>query len=223
MTDVDVPFDTSGLNEPTTGVHSFGGGSVRDVRAERNCLRIVTDWDEIEVDVLLVAIGAVPNTELVCEAGVAVQDGILADECGRTSIPLIFAAGEVARVRQPGGHYKRFETWQVAQYQPIAVAHAVCGVEKPYLELPWQWTDQYKHNIQIIGDWGVGLEWIEREDTEGRLAALGVDPEGRLQSAILVDNSREVRPLRRLIIANRPIARERLLDASLPFKQLWSP
>jgi hypothetical protein len=27
MTDVDVPFDTSGLNEPTTGVHSFGGGS----------------------------------------------------------------------------------------------------------------------------------------------------------------------------------------------------
>ncbi|RXG86136.1 hypothetical protein EAS62_37970 [Bradyrhizobium zhanjiangense] len=28
MTDVDVPFDTSGLNEPTTGVHSFGGGSV---------------------------------------------------------------------------------------------------------------------------------------------------------------------------------------------------
>src|SRR6185437_873907 len=27
MTDVDVPFDTSGLNEPTTGVHSFRGGS----------------------------------------------------------------------------------------------------------------------------------------------------------------------------------------------------
>lgn len=193
---------------------------VRDVKAEPDCLRIVTDRDEIEVDVLLVAIGAVPNTELAREASVAVQDGILADECGRTSVPSIFAAGEVARIRQPGGHYKRFETWQVAQYQPIAVAHAVCGVEKPYLDLPWHWTDQYKHNIQILGDCSVGLEWLEREDAEGRLAALGIDHEGRLQGAILVDNGREVTPLRRLITANRPIARERLLDASLPFKQL---
>jgi ATP-dependent DNA ligase len=33
MTDVDVPFDTSGLNEPTTGVHSFGGGSPELFRA----------------------------------------------------------------------------------------------------------------------------------------------------------------------------------------------
>src|SRR6185437_7312569 len=32
MTDVDVPFDTSGLNEPTTGVHSFRGGSLNSLR-----------------------------------------------------------------------------------------------------------------------------------------------------------------------------------------------
>ncbi|MBH5396259.1 FAD-dependent oxidoreductase [Bradyrhizobium sp. CNPSo 4010] len=193
---------------------------VRDVRAERDCLRIATDTDDIEVDLLLVAIGAVPNTELAQETGVAVQDGILADECGRTSAPSIFAAGEVARILQPSGHYKRFETWQVAQYQPISVAHAICGVDKPYLDLPWHWTDQYKHNVQIIGDCGLGLEWLEREDAEGRLAALGVDPDGRLQAAILIDNGREVTPLRRLIMANRPIPRERLLDAALSFKQL---
>ncbi|MCA6120009.1 FAD-dependent oxidoreductase [Bradyrhizobium sp. WSM 1738] len=77
---------------------------VRDVRPERHCLRIATDGDELEVDVLLVAISAVPNTELAREAGIAVQDGILADECERTSMASIFAAGEVARVPQSGGH-----------------------------------------------------------------------------------------------------------------------
>lgn len=192
---------------------------VRDVRREQHCLHISTDRDEIEVDVLLVAIGAVPNTELAREAGIAVQDGILADECGRTSIASIFAAGEVARVGRPSGFCKRFETWQFAQYQPMAVAHAICGVEKPYVELPWHWTDQYEHNVQILGDYGPGLEWVEREDSEGRLAALAIGADATPRS-ILVNNGREVTPLRRLILANRPIAREQLLDASLPFKKL---
>lgn len=88
-------------------------------------------------------------------------------------------------------------------------AHAVCGVEKPYLELPWHWTDQYEHNVQIIGRCGAELQWLQREDAEGRLSALGIDAEGRLQGAILLDNGREMTPLRRLIMGNRPVARER--------------
>ncbi|MFB6453369.1 NAD(P)/FAD-dependent oxidoreductase [Bradyrhizobium tunisiense] len=193
---------------------------VRDVKPEQRCLRIATDKEEIEVDLLLVAIGAIPNTALCSEAGVEIQDGILVDQCGRTSAPSIFAAGEVACVHQTSGGYKRFETWQIAQYQPVAVAHAICGLDRPYLELPWHWTNQYEHNIQILGDSSMRLEWLQRHDTNGRLAALGIDSAGQVRSAVLVDNGRDVTPLRRLIVANCPIARDRLLDTSLPFKRL---
>jgi NADPH-dependent 2,4-dienoyl-CoA reductase/sulfur reductase-like enzyme len=193
---------------------------ISDVKPEGRCLRIVTDCDEIEVDVLLVAIGAEPNTDLARDAGIAVQDGILTDECGRTSVAGIFAAGEVARVRQPTGAYQRFETWQIAQYQPMAVAHALCGIERPYAELPWHWTNQYTHNVQILGSYREDLDWLEREETEGRLAVLGIDRDDRLHAAILIDNGREVTPLRRLIIANRPVTRQQLTDVSLPLRQL---
>lgn len=192
---------------------------VQAVKSESDCLRLQTTNGEFEVDILLVAIGGIPNDELARDAGIEVSQGMLVDECGRSSAPNVFAAGEVARIRKFGAICERFETWQFAQYQPVAVAHALCGSSKPYAELPWHWTDHYKHNIQILGAHSDALEWLEREE-EGRHSALGIDSDGRVKGAILINNGREVTPLRRLIAANRPIAREHLLDASVPFKQL---
>jgi anthranilate 1,2-dioxygenase ferredoxin reductase subunit len=189
------------------------------IQPEPEALRLVTSTGEIEADLLLVAIGAVPNAELAREAGLAVEDGILADAFGRTSKTQVFAAGEVACIRQPCGRHIRFETWQVAQHQPVAVANALCGAEKPYAELPWHWTDQYKHNVQILGAHGDGLDWIEREEGE-RLSCLGLDAEGRVQGAVLIDNGREATPLRRIIASGKPLGRERLLDPSMALRQL---
>lgn len=193
------------------------------VTPETGCLRLSTAVGDIEADLLLVAVGAIPNAELALEAGLEVDNGILVDESGRASQAHVFAAGEVARIRQQAGHHLRFETWQVAQYQPATVAHALCGADKPYAELPWHWTDQYKRNVQILGAHGDGLEWIEREDAVGRLAALGVDDESRVRAAVLIDNGREATPIRRIIGAGQPIDRHRLLDPSIPLRQLsWT-
>lgn len=190
------------------------------VTPETSCLRLSTAVGEIEADLLLVAIGAIANAELAHEAGLAVENGILVDASGRTSQPHVFAAGEVARIRQRAGHHLRFETWQVAQHQPAAVAHALCGADKPYTELPWHWTNQYKRNVQILGTHGDGLEWLEREGAEGRLTALGIDDKGRVQAAVLIDNGREATPIRRIVGAGQPIDRHRLLDPSIPLRQL---
>ncbi|MDB5379796.1 MAG: pyridine nucleotide-disulfide oxidoreductase family protein [Rubritepida sp.] len=190
------------------------------IRPESDALHLVTSRGVIAADLLLVAIGAIPNSELAREAGIAVEDGILADASGRTSHPQVFAAGEVARIwQEAAGRHIRFETWQVAQHQPVAVANALCGAQRPYAELPWHWTDQYGRNVQILGAHGAGLDWLEREDGE-RLASLGVDAEGRVQGAVLIDNGREATPLRRIIAAGRPIERDRLLDPSVALRQL---
>ena len=50
----------------------------------------------VAFDLLVIAVGVRPNTELVKEAGGEVRRGIAVDECGRTSLPDIFAAGDCA-------------------------------------------------------------------------------------------------------------------------------
>ncbi|MBS7813643.1 NAD(P)/FAD-dependent oxidoreductase [Roseococcus pinisoli] len=190
------------------------------IRPQPDAIHLVTGKGEVSADLLLVAVGAIPNMELALDAGIAVDDGILTDADGRTSHPHVFAAGEVARIWQRGaGRHVRFETWQVAQHQPVAVANALCGEQKPYAELPWHWTDQYGRNVQILGTHSAALEWLEREDG-GRLIYFGVDPEERVHSAVLIDNGREATPLRRIIAAEKPIQRNRLLDPSVALRQL---
>jgi anthranilate 1,2-dioxygenase ferredoxin reductase subunit len=191
------------------------------IKNEKNSLRLSTGMGEVEVDLLLVAIGAVPNTEIAQAAGIQVDNGILTDATGHTSSEHVFAAGEVARMWHAGlQRHIRYETWQVAQYQPIAVANALLGVERPFNEIPWHWTNQYGRNVQILGSHADGLEWLPRDESDGKLTLLGMDTNGRVQGAVLVDNGKETTPIRRLIASKRSIGRERLVDLSVAIKQL---
>lgn len=183
-------------------------------------LRIEAGEQAFEADILLVAIGAAPNLELAATAGLDIEDGILVDACGRTSVAGMFATGEVARIRRDDGTTSRFETWQVAQHQPVSVAHALCGMERPYGELPWHWTDQHGHNVQILGAHGGALDWIEREEPDKRLAAFGLDRADRVRAAVLIDNGREATPVRRIIAGGQPMERTALLDPSVALRRL---
>jgi len=49
---------------------------------------------------------------------------------------------------------------------------------------------------------------------------VGIDAEGRVQGAVLIDSGREATPLRRIIAGGRPMDRERLLDPSVTLRQL---
>ena len=62
-----------------------------------------------------------PETALAEAAGCAVEDGILVDARGRTSVEGIYAAGDGARFYHPGtGAHMRLEAWQqtLRQYDP---------------------------------------------------------------------------------------------------------
>ena len=108
--------------------------------------------ERIAADLAVIAIGILPNLELAQAAGATTSNGILVDELGRTSLPDIHAAGDVADHPNPIlGHRLRLESWQNAQNQAIAVARAMCGAATPYAEVPWFWSDQYEFNIQMVG------------------------------------------------------------------------
>lgn len=196
--------------------------AVRRIEARGPALLLEAGAVRVEAELVVVGIGGVADTALAEAAGLAVRDGILADACGRTSRPDVYAAGEVARFAHPffGGRAVRLEAWQVAQNQPLAVARAICGVPQPYDEVPWHWTDQFDRNIQVFGAPEPDYELVQRPTPDGRLTALAVDAEGRPRGAVLVNNGREATPVRRLIAAGRPLDLAALRDPTVPLRAL---
>lgn len=126
---------------------------VAAVEAESAGLVVVTATQErIQADVLLVATGAQPNTELAEAAGVSVKDGILVDGQGRASVPGVYAAGDCTRFDSARyGRSIRLESVQNAIDQAKAVAGTILGKSGQYDPLPWFWSDQYDVKLQIAG------------------------------------------------------------------------
>ncbi len=103
-------------------------------------------------DFVVVGIGILPNTELADLAGLKVENGIVVDDCTRTSDPDIFAAGDCTN--HPNGVFDRrlrLESVQNAIEQGKTAAAAMTGKDKPYNQVPWFWSDQYDLKLQIAG------------------------------------------------------------------------
>ncbi|MCK1744856.1 FAD-dependent oxidoreductase [Bradyrhizobium sp. 139] len=103
-------------------------------------------------DLVVVGIGAVPNTELARAAGLTVDNGIVVDETLATPDPDIFAAGDCCSFpHRLYGERVRLEVWRNAQRQGVAAAGNMLGASQPYEDVPWFWSDQYDETLQIAG------------------------------------------------------------------------
>ena len=73
---------------------------------------VVDDGAELPADVVVVGVGAIPNTDLADAAGLEVDNGVVVDHALRTSAPDMFAAGDVANVVPSAlGRHVRVEHW----------------------------------------------------------------------------------------------------------------
>ncbi len=183
---------------------------------------IVTAAGRYEADIVVAGIGAYPNTALAAAAGLALEDGIRVDACGRTSDPDIFAAGDVTRHENPLlGRAVRVESWQVALNQAGFVARAMLGANEPYVEIPWLWTDQYDCNIQALGFFDPGLTLVLRGDPAGAsFTVLGLAADGRIAAAITVNNGRDMAVLRRLVTQRTILPQDALADPARKLSDL---
>lgn len=103
-------------------------------------------------DLVIVGVGALPNVELARAAGLAVDNGIAADDTLATSDPDIFAAGDCCSfVHRLFDRRIRLEVWRNAWQQGAAAAANMLGANAPYQNVPWFWSDQYDQTLQIAG------------------------------------------------------------------------
>ncbi len=75
------------------------------------------DGGELSAGLVVVAAGVRPNVEFVAESGIKVADGIVVDDCLRTSAADVYAAGDCAQGPDFSGG------WAVHAIQPTAVEH----------------------------------------------------------------------------------------------------
>nr|WP_156553673.1 FAD-dependent oxidoreductase [Agrobacterium vitis] len=110
----------------------------------------LSDGSRLDVDLVIVGIGATANDGLARNAGLNVQNGIIVDGYARTSDPDIFAAGDCALLPWGEGAV-RLESVQNAVDQGEAIAMVLAGGTTPYTPKPWFWSDQYDLKLQIAG------------------------------------------------------------------------
>src|SRR5438093_5812081 len=120
-----------------------GSGRVERVRTRKGRV--------LECDMVVAGIGIVPNTELLATAGAHVDNGVLVDERCRTTLPDVFAAGDVTNHLHPVFGRLRVEHWNNGYQQGQAAARSLLGGGQPYDYIHSFWSDQYEHSIEYVG------------------------------------------------------------------------
>jgi NADPH-dependent 2,4-dienoyl-CoA reductase/sulfur reductase-like enzyme len=125
--------------------------------------------EELAADIVIAGIGAVPNTAIAADAGLAVDNGVVTDAALRTSDPDIFAAGDVANAFHPLlGRRIRVEHWANARSGGPAAARSMLGKDVCYDPVPYFFSDQYDLGMETAGlpEPGSYDDVVYRGDTE---------------------------------------------------------
>jgi apoptosis-inducing factor 3 len=125
-------------------------------------------------------IGVRPRTQLAERAGLKIDRGIAVNAYLETSAPGIFAAGDVARWRDPHADENLWiEHWVVAERQGQTAARNILGQQVRFFDVPFFWSQHYDVPINYIGH---AEKWAKIEitgDIEGRDCLVRYSRDGR--------------------------------------------
>lgn len=204
---------------------AFGAGVTailgRDGRAVGVAL---ADGRELPADLVLVGIGVLPNRELALEAGLPAEDGVRVDAFLSTPDPAISAIGDCARFPSSFAHgltpdgTVRIESVQNAIDQGRCLAARLTGKPAAYGALPWFWSDQGRHKLQIAGLAGPTDASVVRGS--GSAFSVFRFRDGRLSAVESVDRAGDHMIARRLLTAGTPLSPDQAADPGFDLKAL---
>jgi apoptosis-inducing factor 3 len=157
----------------------------------------------LPADLVVVGIGVRPRIHLAEGAGLKIDRGVAVNEYLETSVPGIFAAGDIARWPDArSGEHLRIEHWVVAERQGQTAARNMLGQRQRFSDVPFFWSQHYDVPINYIGH----AEKWDGLDIEGDIQARDCLVRYRRDGKVLAVASifRDVENLREEAAMGRP-------------------
>jgi 3-phenylpropionate/trans-cinnamate dioxygenase ferredoxin reductase subunit len=184
---------------------------------------VETDGGIVPADLVVVGVGAAPDTALAEAAGLEVDNGILTDEHLATSAPDVFAAGDVANPYHPVIRQRmRNEHWANAIAGGKVAAASMAGADAVLDDIPYFYTDQYDLGMEYSGYGPLtrGAEIVYRGDRPGReLIAFWLN-DGRVVAGMNVNVWDVNEDVQALIRSQKRVDPARLADPSIPLTEI---
>jgi 3-phenylpropionate/trans-cinnamate dioxygenase ferredoxin reductase subunit len=178
----------------------------------------LADGSSLAVDMVVIGIGILPNSELAADAGLAIDlGGIVVDDFGRTSDPDIFAAGDCACLTWKGRPI-RLESVQNANDQAANVAVNMMGQDVPYRPEPWFWSDQYDVKLQIAGLSTGYDEVVVRSGVKDKVQAHFYYAGDTLLAVDAMNDPVTYNVVKRLLAAGRTLSKPKAADLDVDLK-----
>ena len=176
---------------------------------------ICSGGSSIQADILVIGAGVIPNIELAEESGLSCDNGISVDEYGQTEDTKIFACGDCTNHPNEKLNRKlRLESVHNAMEQSKTVASSIMGNKTAYNQIPWFWSDQYDHKLQIVGLSGDHDEVLIRGDqAESKFMLFYLKGE-ELIAVDAVNNPKEFLICRKLVENKVKISSDDILNQS---------
>jgi apoptosis-inducing factor 3 len=108
--------------------------------------------ERIDAELVVIGVGVRPAVQLAEQAGLAINNGVTVDEYLETSVPGIYAVGDIARYPDKYcGERVRIEHWNVAQWQAQTAARNMLGHREVYRAVPFFWSEHYDITMKYVG------------------------------------------------------------------------
>jgi 3-phenylpropionate/trans-cinnamate dioxygenase ferredoxin reductase subunit len=211
------------------GVRLIPGERVIGFEGNERVERVLTaGGTRVDCDLVVVGVGIVPAVEALAGAPIALDNGIAVDAQCRTSVPDVFAAGDVASLLHPLFGRVRVEHFNNAEKQGRAAARAVLGDPQAYDYIYSFWSDQFEHNLEYVG---YARDWeriVLRGDVEARSFLVFYLSQGVLKAVFGLnrggdpeaDADSELRACQELIRAQAQISESTLADERIDLRSL---
>jgi 3-phenylpropionate/trans-cinnamate dioxygenase ferredoxin reductase subunit len=204
------------------GVKFIFNNSLEEIKGSKKVESVLcSDGSEIKADMVIIGAGIIPNVELADQAGVFCDNGILVDEFGQTNYKNVYACGDcTSHPNKLLNKQLRLESVHNAMEQSKTVAFSALAKPLEYNQVPWFWSDQYDHKLQIVGLSGEHDNVFMRGNTKDQKFMLFYTKDNQLIAVDAVNNPKEFLICRKLVANKVKIKSEMISDINTNLNDL---